>query len=71
MTTMMDGTVSVDPQTKVETVMEGFDNVWQIFGAVSNAQTSMDMGLTSMCNINMMYFAIAVLVCIFIYFRRF
>jgi ABC-type transport system involved in multi-copper enzyme maturation permease subunit len=66
MTTMMDGTVSVDPQTKVETVMEGFDNVWQIFGAVSNAQTSMDMGLTSMCNINMMYFAIAVLVCIFI-----
>ena len=27
MTTMMDGTVSVDPQTGKETVMEGFDSV--------------------------------------------
>ena len=29
MTTMMDGTVSVDPTTGVEKVMEGFDNTWQ------------------------------------------
>ena len=36
MTTMMDGTVTVDPQTKVETVIEGFDNVWQIFGSVND-----------------------------------
>ncbi len=66
MTSMMDGMVSVDPQTKVETVIEGFDNVWQIFGALSTAETTMDMGLTSMCNINMMYFAFAVLTCIFV-----
>lgn len=71
MTTMMDGSVSVDPQTGKETVMEGFDFVWQIFGAVSsssaeNAGAGMSMDLVSMCNINMMYFAIAVLVCIFI-----
>ncbi|MBQ8394851.1 MAG: ABC transporter permease [Clostridia bacterium] len=64
MTTMMDGTVSVDPQTGKETVMEGFDNVWQILGSVSGA--AMDMSLTGMCNINMAYFFIAVLVCVFV-----
>lgn len=64
MTTMMDGSVTVDPQTGVETVIEGFDNTWQAIGAVSGAP--MSMGLTSMCNINMLYFFIAVLVCIFV-----
>lgn len=76
MTTMMDGKVSVDPQTGKETVMEGLKNVWQIFGTVSSAGTGADAGegagmgmgmsITSMCNINMMYFAIAVLVCLFV-----
>ena len=71
MTTMMDGTVSVNPQTGVETVMEGFDNVWQIIGSVSSdassgSEAAMDMSITSMCNINMLYFFIAVLVCIFV-----
>ena len=65
MTTMMDGTVSVNPQTGVETVVEGFDYVWQIIATPSNADT-MSMGLVSMCNINMFYFAIAVLATIFI-----
>lgn len=63
MTTMMDGSVTVDPQTGVETVVEGFDNVWQAIGTVSGAPMSMD--LTGMCNINMLYFFIAVLVCVF------
>ncbi len=70
MTTMMDGTVSINPQTGQETVMEGFDFVWQMLGAVSasgaDAQAGMSMDLVSMCNINMMYFAIAVLVCVFV-----
>lgn len=74
MTTMLDGTVSVDPQTGAETVFEGFDNVWQIIGSVSEpgASTSSDgasgmsMDIVSMCNINMIYFAIAALVCIFV-----
>ena len=79
MTSMMDGKVSVDPQTGKETVFEGFKNVWQIFGSVSSTGASaganaggesagmgMDMSITSMCNINMMYFAIAVLVCLFV-----
>ena len=78
MTTMMDGTVSVDPQTGKETVIEGFDSVWQIIGSVNDPAASsasaeagadmaaMDMSLTAMCNINMLYFAIAALVCIFV-----
>ncbi|MBE6567564.1 MAG: hypothetical protein E7657_02770 [Ruminococcaceae bacterium] len=69
MTTMMDGTVSVDPQTGKETVIEGFDNVWQIIGSLNTqegADASLSMGITSMCNINMLYFGIAALVCIFV-----
>lgn len=67
MTTMMDGTVSVNPQTGAETVMEGFKNVWQIIGSVSSGeQTAMSMDITSMCNINMMFFLIAAFVCVFV-----
>ena len=66
MTTMMDGMVTVDPQTGVETVMEGFKNVWQIIGAVSTGEQSMSMDITSMCNINMMFFIISIFVCIFV-----
>ena len=66
MTTMMDGMVSVDPQTGVETVIEGFKNVWQIIGTVSGGQQAMSMDITSMCNINMMFFMIAIFVCLFV-----
>lgn len=66
MTTMMDGSVSVDPQTGVETVMEGFDSVWQIIGTTTADSSAMSMDITGMCNINMLFFLIAVLVCIFI-----
>lgn len=66
MTTMMDGSVSVNPQTGEETIIEGFDNTWQAIGSLSSEGMSMDMGLTSMCNINMLYFIISVLVCVFV-----
>lgn len=66
MTTMMDGSVTVDPQTGVETVMEGFDNTWQIIGTVSGESSSAGMSMTSMCNINLLYFFVAVLVCLFV-----
>ena len=69
MTTMMDGMVSTNPQPGQETVMHGFDYVWQILGSVSSTSTEqagMSMDLVSMCNIHMMYFAIAVLVCVFV-----
>lgn len=65
MTTMMDGTISVD-KNGVETVIEGFENVWQIIGSTGSMDGAMSMDITSMCNINMMFFVIAIFVCIFI-----
>ncbi len=66
MTTMMDGSISVNPKTGVETVIEGFDNVWQIIGSVSNAAPAGEMSMMSMCNINMLYFILCVPVCLFV-----
>lgn len=66
MTTMMDGSVTVDPQTGVETVIEGFDNTWQAIGSVSGEGSAMSMDLTGMCNINLVYFFVAVLICLFV-----
>ncbi|MBQ7827324.1 MAG: ABC transporter permease [Clostridia bacterium] len=66
MTTMMEGTVSTDPTTGVETVMEGFTSVWQSIGSVGGESSGMSMDLVSMCNINMMYFLAAVFVCTFV-----
>lgn len=58
MTTMMG-----EPQEGAES-MGTFTNVWQSFGSVSGSPMSMD--LTGMCNINMVFFLIAVLVCVFV-----
>ena len=69
MTTMMDGTVSIDPQTVAETVLAGFENAWQIIGYVStsgSAEAAMAMDMASMCNINLLYFLVATLVCLFV-----
>ena len=66
MTTMMDGSVSVNPQTGKETVIEGFDYVWQAIATPTSSEATMSMDLVSMCNINMFYFAIAVFACIFV-----
>lgn len=41
-----------------------FTNVWQSIGSVSG--TAMGMDLTGMCNINLLYFLVAVFVCIFV-----
>ena len=64
MTTMMGDMTSVDPVTGVETTMEGFKNVWQAIGSVSTAEMGMD--LTSMCNINLIFFMVMIFVCIFV-----
>lgn len=47
-----------------EAAMQGFTNVWQSIGSVSGNAMSMD--LTSMCNINLLYFLVAVFVCVFV-----
>ena len=64
MTSFMGDTSVVDPTTGKETAMETFTNAGQILGATSNAGMSMD--LTSMCNINLIYFIVAIFVCIFV-----
>ena len=61
MTTMMGG--EADPTTGTE-AMATFTNVWQSIGSVSGSAMGMD--LTSMCNINMLYFLVAVFVCVFV-----
>ena len=76
MTSMMDGTVTVNPNTGQETVMEGFTNAWQSIGSVSSTAgmgaggdmtaAGAGMSLTSMCNINLMFFAVAVFICLFV-----
>lgn len=63
--TMMDGSVSVDPTTGVETVIQGFDNAWQSIANPSTAPSA-GMDMVSMCNINLLYFAVAVFACIFV-----
>lgn len=62
MTSTMGG---VDSETGTEAT-EMFTNVWQAISSVSGGESSaMAMDLTTMCNMNLMYFMIAVLVCVF------
>lgn len=66
MTAMVSGSPSADPQAGTEAVAMGFDNTWQIIGKVSSEIDLMSMDMTTMCNINMLYFFAAVLVCLFV-----
>ena len=66
MMTMMDGSISVDPQTGVETVIHGPENAWQSIGALPNGANMGGMDVMSMCNINMMFMLVAVFICLFI-----
>lgn len=66
MTTMVGGTATVNPHTGAETTMAAFENTWQIIGTISGEGSAMAMDLTSMVNINLLYFIVAVLVCIFV-----
>lgn len=66
MMTMMDGSVSVNPQTGVETIIEGPENAWQSIGALPDGEALGGMDVMSMCNINMMFMLVAVFICLFI-----
>ena len=66
MLTMMDGSVSVDPQTGVETVIHGPENAWQSIGTLPGAENAGGMDVLSMCNINMVFMGVAVFICLFI-----
>ncbi len=62
MTSFVGGT-TVNPQTGAEETIETFSNVWQAIGSTGGA---MSMDLTSMCNINLLYFLVAIFVCLFV-----
>ena len=67
MTTLMVGTTSTDPVTGEITVMEPiFTNAWQIIGSLPSNTKEMTLDIATMCNIDMMYFMIAVFVCLFV-----
>ena len=65
MMSMMDGSVSVNPQTGVETVMVGPENAWQNIGTLPGEALGGDE-IFMMCNINMAFMGVAVFVCLFI-----
>ena len=62
---MMDGSVSVNPQTGEETVMEGPENTWQNIGTLPGEPMD-GAEIFAMCNINMMFMGVAVFICLFI-----
>ena len=68
MMTMMDGSVSVNPQTGVESVIHGPENTWQSLGTLPTAGGAAmgGMDVMAMCNINMMFMLVCVFVCLFI-----
>lgn len=73
MTQMMEGSPMTDQHGNViidelgnPVLMEGFNNVWQMLGSVSTTESAMSMDITNMCNINMVFMAITVLVSMFI-----
>ncbi|MBE6577463.1 MAG: hypothetical protein E7653_04935 [Ruminococcaceae bacterium] len=66
MMSMMDGSVSVNPQTGAETVMEGPENTWQNIGTLPGGEAMGGMDIFAMCNINMAFMGVAVFVCLFI-----
>lgn len=65
MMAMMDGSVSTNPQTGEETVMQGPENTWQNIGTLPGEPLGGDE-IFMMCNINMMFMAVAVFICLFI-----
>lgn len=64
MTTMFGGEPADGIATEAEAAMM-FTNTWQAIGSLSGGDM-MSMDLTTMCNINMLYFGLAVLVCLFV-----
>ena len=66
MMTMMDGSVSVDPQTGVETIMEGPENTWQNIGTLPGGEAMGGNAVFMLCNINMVFMLVSVFICLFI-----
>ena len=66
MMAMMDGSESVNQQTGEIVIMQGPENTWQNIGTLPDGENMGGMDVFGMCNINMMFMAVAVFVCLFI-----
>lgn len=66
MMAMMDGSVSIDPQTGAETIMVGPENTWQNIGTLPGGENMGGSEVFMMCNINMAFMGAAVFICLFI-----
>lgn len=68
MTTAVGGAATVDPVTGVGTVseVEPYTNAWQVVESINGEGSGISTDMLSMCNINLLYFLAAVLVCIFV-----
>ena len=66
MMAMMDGSISVDPQTGAETIMRGPENAWQNIGTLPGGENMGGTEVFALCNINMLFMIVAVFVCLFI-----
>ena len=66
MMTMMDGTESINQQTGETVIMQGPENAWQNIGTLPGGEEMGGMDVFAMCNINMMFMAVAIFVCLFI-----
>lgn len=68
MTNTVGSTTTIDSVTGVETIVETepFTNVWQAVETVSGESSGMNADIMGMCNINLIFFMAAVLVCIFV-----
>ena len=66
MMSMMDGSVSVNPQTGEESIMQGPENAWQNLGTLPSGEAMGGNEIFMMCNINMAFMGVAVFVCLFI-----
>lgn len=68
MTTTVGGTTTVDPVTGEETVVEvePYTNTWQVVESVNGEDSGISTDMLSMCNINLLFFMAAVLMCIFV-----
>lgn len=66
MTTMAEGTAPNTPNAGQAAL--SFENVWQIIGSTANSSdgTGGGMDIIATCNVNLIYFAAAVFVCLFI-----
>lgn len=66
MTTMVGGAEITDPTTGTVSTMEMFTNTWQIIATESGTGDMMNMDMTAMMNINLIYFMAGVFVCLFV-----